>query len=149
MKIVIVGTGAMGSIYAGYLTKAGNEVWAIDNWQEHLHKIEKSGLIIETKNGHQTILGIKTTDDISSILDVDLYIIATKAMEVDEVSRAIAGIINSDTVVLTIQNGLGVAEIISKNLNKNNILLGVADGFGAYVKKPGHVYHQGQILIAK
>ena len=30
MKIAVVGTGAMGSVYAGLLAEAGNEVWAID-----------------------------------------------------------------------------------------------------------------------
>ena len=35
MKIAIIGTGAMGSVYAGLLADAGNEVWAIDIWTEH------------------------------------------------------------------------------------------------------------------
>ena len=44
MKIAIVGTGAMGSVYAGLLGKAGHEVWAIDTWQEHIDVIAASGL---------------------------------------------------------------------------------------------------------
>ena len=48
MKIAIVGTGAMGSVYAGLLGKAGHEVWAIDVWQEHIdaiasHRLERLG----------------------------------------------------------------------------------------------------------
>ena len=43
MKIAIVGTGAMGSVYAGLLGKAGHEVWAIDIWQEHIDAIAASG----------------------------------------------------------------------------------------------------------
>ena len=39
MKIAIVGTGAMGSVYAGLLGKAGHEVWAIDIWREHIDAI--------------------------------------------------------------------------------------------------------------
>ena len=39
MKIAVVGTGAMGSVYAGLLGKAGHEVWAIDTWQEHIDAI--------------------------------------------------------------------------------------------------------------
>ncbi|MBT6733532.1 MAG: NAD(P)-binding protein, partial [Acidiferrobacteraceae bacterium] len=43
MKIVIVGAGAMGSVYAALLADSGNEVWAIDLWQEHLDAINDHG----------------------------------------------------------------------------------------------------------
>ena len=36
MKITIVGTGAMGSVYAELFASAGHEVWAIDTWREHV-----------------------------------------------------------------------------------------------------------------
>ena len=44
MKIGILGTGAMGSVYAGLLSDAGNEVWAIDRWADHIEAIRKNGL---------------------------------------------------------------------------------------------------------
>ena len=51
MKIAIVGTGAMGSVYAGLLGKAGHEVWAIDTWQEHIETIATSGLSVSGASG--------------------------------------------------------------------------------------------------
>ena len=48
MKIAIFGTGAMGSIYAGKLAAAGNEVWAIDCWEAHLDEIKNNCLVIKT-----------------------------------------------------------------------------------------------------
>ena len=39
MKIAVVGAGAMGSVYAGLLADAGNEVWAIDVWEAHVDAI--------------------------------------------------------------------------------------------------------------
>jgi 2-dehydropantoate 2-reductase len=44
MKIAIVGVGAMGSVYAGLLASAGHEVWAIDQWGEHIDAIRRNGL---------------------------------------------------------------------------------------------------------
>ena len=44
MKIAVVGAGAMGSVYAGLLASAGNEVWAIDTWREHIDAIRARGL---------------------------------------------------------------------------------------------------------
>ena len=47
MKIAIIGTGAMGSIYAARFAKAGHEVIAVDIWQEHVDQINKDGLVVE------------------------------------------------------------------------------------------------------
>ena len=44
MKIAVIGAGAMGSIYAGLLAAAGNEVWVVDIWQAHIDAIRKHGL---------------------------------------------------------------------------------------------------------
>ena len=46
MKIAVIGTGAMGSIYAARLSKAGHEVIAIDIWQDHIDYINRDGLLI-------------------------------------------------------------------------------------------------------
>ena len=47
VKIAVVGAGAMGSVYAGLLGAAGNEVWAVDLWQEHVDAIRDHGLRVE------------------------------------------------------------------------------------------------------
>ena len=39
VRIAIVGAGAMGSVYAGLLGSAGNDVWAIDPWAAHVDAI--------------------------------------------------------------------------------------------------------------
>ncbi|MEE8196352.1 MAG: 2-dehydropantoate 2-reductase N-terminal domain-containing protein, partial [Acidiferrobacterales bacterium] len=62
MKIVIIGTGAMGSIYAGLLSDAGNEVWAIDTWQAHIDAIRARGLRVEGASGDRVVkLNASTT----------------------------------------------------------------------------------------
>ena len=55
MKIAVVGAGAMGSIYAGLLADAGNEVWAIDVWQAHIDAINANGLRVEGASGDRTV----------------------------------------------------------------------------------------------
>ena len=51
MRIAVVGVGAMGSVYAGVLAESGNEIWAIDVWQEHIEAIQKHGLRVAGKSG--------------------------------------------------------------------------------------------------
>ena len=51
MKISVIGSGAMGSIYAGFLANSGNEVTAVDLWKEHIDAIKNNGLHIENASG--------------------------------------------------------------------------------------------------
>jgi 2-dehydropantoate 2-reductase len=146
MKIAVVGTGAMGSVYAGLLADAGNEVWAIDLWREHVDAMRSGGLRVEGASGDRTV-PVNATDDMTDAGPCDLVILATKASGVEAAARAMDPLIGNDTLILTIQNGLGAAERISQHRSPDNILIGVAGGFGASMKGPGHVHHNGMQLI--
>ena len=146
MKIAVVGTGAMGSVYAGLLAAAGNEVWAIDTWREHIDAIRTRGLRVEGASGDRTVR-LDATADASEPGPCDLVIIATKAHGVESAAASIEPLLGSDTLVLTIQNGLGAAERICRHLPPDNVLLGVAGGFGASIRGPGHAHHNGMELI--
>lgn len=47
MKILVMGCGAMGSIYAGLLAGSGNDVVAVDTWREHVAAMRDHGLRVE------------------------------------------------------------------------------------------------------
>jgi 2-dehydropantoate 2-reductase len=147
MKIAVVGTGAMGSVYAGLLADAGHEVWAIDVWREHLDAIARDGLRIEGASGKRTVKDIKTASDVAEAGRCDLYIVATKASGVGAAARAIAPVMDETSLVLTIQNGLGAGERIAEHMATDNVLLGVAEGFGASMRGPGHAHHNAMNLI--
>ena len=146
MKIAVVGTGAMGSVYAGLLSDGGNDVWAIDVWQDHIDAINNQGLRVEGASGDRTVR-LNATSNPADVGECDLVIIATKAEGVAGAAQAVDPLMKDDTVILTIQNGLGAAERISKYRDPSNILIGVAGGFGASMKGPGHVHHNGMQLI--
>ena len=147
MKIAVIGTGAMGSVYAALLADAGNEVWAIDTWEEHLRVISQEGLRIEGASGNRTVTSIRTSTKVDDAGPCDLYIIATKASAVGAAAEAIAPHVRPSALVLTIQNGLGSGQRIAKFMPTDNGLLGVADGFGASMKGPGHAHHNAMKLI--
>ena len=147
MKIAIIGTGAMGSIYAGLLADAGNEVWAIDLWQEHLDAIAQKGLRVEGASGDRLVRGIRVSTEAGDAGPCDLVIVATKADGVEAAARALPPLLGEETVVLAMQNGLGAGERIARHLAPERILLGVAQGFGASMKGPGHAHHNGMEMI--
>lgn len=147
MKIAIVGTGAMGSVYAALMADAGNEVWAVDVWAPHVDAMNSKGLRVEGASGDRTVTSIRAVGGVEEAGGCDLYVIATKASGVGEAARAVAGVMRPDSLVLTIQNGLGAGERIAEHMPTDNVLLGVAAGFGASMRGPGHAHHNSMSLI--
>lgn len=144
---MVMGVGAMGSVYAALLADAGHEVWAVDTWREHVDAINTRGLRLEGASGDRVVTSIRATTDVTDVGPCDLCLIATKASAVGAAARAAAPVIGAGALVLTIQNGLGSGERISRHIPSDNVLLGVADGFGASMKAPGHAHHNAMKLI--
>lgn len=146
MKIGIVGTGAMGSVYAGLLGDAGHEVWAIDSWREHIQAIQRSGLHLEGASGDRVVkIGATTEPGDAGVCE--LVIIATKARDVAKAAEEARVMVGPETLVLTIQNGLGSAETVARLLGGDKVVIGVVGGFGASIKAPGHAHHNGMELV--
>ena len=147
MKIAIIGTGAMGSVYAALLADAGHDIWAVDSWAEHIKEINSNGLRLEGASGDRTVRQLSATTKLDEAGACDLYVIATKADGVGAAAQAVARNMRADSLVLTIQNGLGAGERIAKYMDTKNVLLGVAEGFGASMKGPGHAHHNAMRQI--
>lgn len=147
MKIAIFGTGAMGSVYAGLMAEAGHEIWAVDIWQEHVDAINRQGLHVEGASGDRMVSGIHATSRAEEAGECELYLLATKAAGVGSAAQSIAPLLGPESIVITIQNGLGAGERIARFIPTGRVLLGVADGFGASMRGPGHVHHDAMNLI--
>ena len=87
MKIAVVGAGAMGSIYAGLLADAGNEVWVVDKWQDHIDAIRTNGLRVAGASGDR-VVKLQATTEATDVGEVELLIIATKAMHAEAAAMA-------------------------------------------------------------
>ncbi len=146
MKIAVVGVGAMGSVYAALLGDAGNEVWAIDTWKEHVDAIRERGLRLEGASGDR-IVKIHAATDPAQAGEAELVIIATKAMHVEAAAQSAKALIGPQTLVLTIQNGLGSADKVARVLGPEKVAIGVVGGFGASMRAPGHAHHNGWELV--
>jgi 2-dehydropantoate 2-reductase len=145
MKIVVVGCGAMGSIYAALLADAGNDVTVVDPWVEHIRTIQSKGLRVEGASGDRTVRVDAHTSIPSTA--ADLVIVAVKAAHVPAVADQLGPLINPRTLILTIQNGVGSADVLAQNVPAERLSVGIAGGFGALMRGPGHAYHNGMNLI--
>lgn len=147
MKLAVVGTGAMGSVYAGLLRRAGHDVWAIDLWQDHVDAIAARGLVVSGASGSQVVDGICVGREPEDAGACDLWIVGTKAAAVEQVSAGIAPLLRPGDVVMAFQNGLGAGERVARHVPPEHVVVGIAEGFGSSIPEPGHVHHHGMRLI--
>jgi 2-dehydropantoate 2-reductase len=146
MKIAIIGCGAMGSVYAALLGDAGNEVWAIDPWREHVEAIKAKGLRVEGASGDRTVR-VNASTNAADAGECELIIVATKASGVAAAAQAAKSIAGPSSVILTIQNGLGAADRSAQSIDTSQVMIGVVGGFGASMKAPGYAHHNGMQLV--
>ena len=145
MKVFVVGCGAMGSIYAALLAAAGNDVAVVDANPQHVEAINRQGLRVSGASGDQTVRLDAYLD--APVAEADLVICAVKARHVESAATAIQALVGSHTVVLTIQNGLGSADVLAAAVGAERLMVGVAQGFGASLPEPGHAHHNDMKAI--
>ena len=141
MKIAIVGAGAMGSLFGALLTEAQNEVWLYDVWAEHVEAINGSGLSIE-RMGKTRRVRMNATTDPKEIGHAKLVIIFVKSTQTRSASGAAAEVAGLDGSVMTLQNGMGNADIISELIEPARILAGTTS-HGATLLGAGNIRHAG------
>lgn len=140
MKICIVGSGAMGSLFGGKLSKIGLDVVLYDIYKDHVDAINEYGLKI-LKLEHQEIVYPKATCDLKNINHCDLIIVFVKGFQTKDAISAAKGLIGKETRVLTLQNGLGNADIIASLVGPERVIVGVTSQGGALIR-PGIVEHR-------
>lgn len=144
MKIAIAGAGAMGSRIGLMLHEAGNEVLLIDRWEAHIEAIREHGLIADF-NGKEIVahLPIYSPEEITqSGEQVDLIIALTKSNQLDGMFQAIQSLINEQTHVFCLLNGLGHDDTLAKYVPKQNIIFGITT-WTAGLSGPGKAKLQG------
>ncbi|RRR47845.1 2-dehydropantoate 2-reductase [Mycolicibacter terrae] len=145
MKIAVIGCGAMGSIYAGRLAAAGNDVLAIDRSVEHVEAINGEGLRISGPQPEQVVAIRAATTAPDE--PMDLVVLAVKAADVATGASQALPLLGEHTPVLTIQNGLGSADTVAGIVGAERVAVGIASGFGASRPAPGHVHHNAMRAV--
>jgi 2-dehydropantoate 2-reductase len=139
MKTAIIGCGAMGSVYAGKLAAAGNDVLAISRRTDHVDAINQHGLHLSWPEGEQRIT-LRASTQIPAE-KMGMVVLAVKAADVADAARSCLALIDDTTLVLTIQNGLGSADQVADIVGATRLAVGVAKGFGASLPEAGHVHY--------
>lgn len=143
MKTAIIGAGALGSLFGGMLARSGEEIWLFDPIAEqHLTKVNAEGLLIE-EEGQEERIEVRGTTKIEEIGKADVIALFVKAPATEVATKGALPAIGSDTVVLSVQNGLGIVEILESLVKREKILRGVT-AQGSTFLGPGRIRHAGR-----
>jgi 2-dehydropantoate 2-reductase len=137
MRIVIAGSGAMGCRFGGALFAAGHDVLLLDGWADHVAAINAGGLRIDDPAG-SAVLRVPAAAFPAAPAPADLVIVFAKATATAAVAAAASGAIGPDTLVLTLQNGLGNIEVLRSYVPPARLLAGTTT-FGTELLGPGHI----------
>ena len=105
MRICVVGAGAIGGLMAVKLALAGNAVTVVDQGA-HLAAIQKQGLKLIWEDGSALTADVRAVASAAEAGKQDLVILAVKAHFLDQIARDIDGLLDDDTMIVTVQNGM-------------------------------------------
>lgn len=127
MKIVIVGSGAIGRLYAAFLAKGGHDVILVDSDQGVVDAINRSGLgLMELGESNPDTISefpVHAVSDPSTISDCDLVLLAVKSHATLVAARSVLHLIGEKSPILTLQTGLGNVEVLKKLLPAQHIIV--------------------------
>lgn len=142
MKLVIIGPGAMGCLFAAFLTKAKEEIWLLDKNKERASQINQRGIIIEGISGSWQA-EVRATAEAREIGKADLLIISVKSYDTKEAIMQARSLMEDNTAILTLQNGIGNIEIIGEVVGSDKVIGGVTNQ-GATLIGTGQIRHAGR-----
>ncbi len=146
MKIVVLGGGAMGSLYGGYLSKE-NDVTIVDRSPSVVDAINTNGVRIKEKDGSVGVFTPSAVIDSSHLGKADLVICFVKSMYTTSALESNKGLIGPDTYLMTLQNGAGHESKLLKFADRKHVIIGSTQ-HNSSVIEPGFVNHGGSGLTS-
>lgn len=143
-KIIVLGAGAVGSIYGALLSKK-NDVMLIGN-KAHVDAVNSKGLSI-CGDINETFY-LKADTEICEIPEKTLIILTTKAYDSAKAIKQIKKLLRKDAVILVLQNGLGNEEVVKRVAgDKTKILRGITTMAAEFFKSGRVRFWNGETII--
>ncbi|NKJ01607.1 2-dehydropantoate 2-reductase [Novosphingobium sp. SG707] len=136
MKVVVVGAGAMGTLFGGRLARAGHQVVFVDTDPARVAAIAVDGV---WENDSPALCEAALPGVVQG--EADLLILFTKAQHTAAAMAQNAGALRPDGMVLTLQNGLGNDAAIASVVGSDRVLVGITNW-------PADLLGHGRIHVA-
>ncbi len=138
--VVIIGTGAIGGLIAGYASAAGHVVLAVDGWKEHVDEISRRGLSVGGVRGSRRF-AVQTamwTRSLTLPREPDIIFVSAKSHDTERAVDLAAAAVGPRTAVVSTQNGL-TEDLLAERLGHSSVV-------GAVTEVGGHIAGPGKIM---
>lgn len=148
MKILVMGSGGVGGYFGGKLANAGEDVTFVARG-EHLRSLQANGLTVKSPDGDFQVTA-RAVQEPAQGGPVDLVLFTLKSYDTDSAAAQLKPCMGRETVVLTLQNGIGNAEQIGEILGAERIMAGAAYVVSK-IESPGIIRHTaaGRIVFGE
>ena len=146
-NILIVGTGALGTLFASRLALIGANVTVLGSWKNAIEAFNRAGARLVQPDGSNLRLPVRATNDPMECGNADLALVLVKAWQTARVACQLEQCLPGHGLAVTLQNGLGNREILVASLGMARVAQGVTTT-GATLLGPGLARMGGEGLIS-
>ena len=146
-NLLIIGTGALATLFAARLTQAGHDVTMLGTWKDGLDALRKDGVCLMDASGNGQRFEVRVTDDPRDCIGTKDVLVLVKAWQTERVARQLAECLADDGLAVTLQNGIGNYETLIRSLGSTRVALG-STTTGATLLGPGIVRAGGEGIIS-
>lgn len=138
MKFLVMGAGAIGSAFGGFLRLAGHNVSLVGR-KSHIDNISRNGLHVNGIWGNHVVRGFELYTDVEHISDkFDVILVTVKSYDTAEAGYCIRKFVSSETLIVSLQNGIGNIETLLE-ITRDSLVLGGRVIFGSVLTVPGTI----------
>lgn len=142
MKVLVIGSGAMGCLYGAAWHRGGCAVTLVDVNRDHVAAINKRGLELTTRGGTEHLpIPARLPEDVSGT--ADLAVVFTKTFHTAGALEGVRAAIGPETHLLSLQNGLGNDRALAEFASRDRVLVG-ASTMPSDLVGPGKVRSHGE-----
>jgi 2-dehydropantoate 2-reductase len=146
-SILLVGTGALATLFAARLGEAGHSVSMLGTWKQGLQALRENGARIVDADGNERAYPVHATNDPNEVSGAKFAIVLVKSWQTERAAHQLKLSLADDGHALTLQNGLGNRETLTRDLGAGRVSLGVTTT-GATLLAPGLVRTGGEGTIS-
>lgn len=145
MNIGIVGAGGVGGLLAGLLLAEGHSVY-LSARGEHAAAISGDGLKVQVRGRSIDVRPTAVlTTDLSQFSKCEVILLTVKMYDLESTCQSLQSILNSETALVTFQNGVEAPSVVSRYFGEKNSV-GGSIITSARIERPGLIVHEGANL---
>lgn len=145
--ILLVGTGALATLFAARLSEAGHSVSMLGTWKNGLKALQENGARITDANGNERAYKVHATNDPREVSGAKHALVLVKSWQTERAAHQLKEALAEDGLAVTLQNGIGNKETLIRDLGTGRVSLGVTTT-GATLLGPGLVKMGGEGILS-